>query len=419
MIPRSTRLKGSLTIFSQTRCCPKLKPTEFQLLSCGFASASSPNKTNLDPNPKSNSNSTTSRNPDAKSKSKSRRWLGLTVVTAAAAGAGLCVRSQYGSDRYTLNPDLFTTFKLVSRTPVSSTCSLLTLQPLQEAMNWEVYQEAWQKGLWSVQFKQPQLQIGRDYTPLPPLSSNGVHEHAWDEVDEVDGTLKFLIRRDPGGEVSGYMHSLGIGETLDIRGPNIEFEIPPDVHEVLFIAGGTGIAPALQAAHTLYRTRGEDVRTRMHVIWASRRREDCPGGQSDLSSQPSGSWLSRLWAPIAGKSNKGQETVNAVSSHNITVAQLEDFKKQHPGLFTVDYFVDEEKTLVDKDAILRFTSTASAPLPGALARRKKKLILISGPDGFVSYLAGPKLWVDGKEAQGPLQGLVRQLNLKDWAVWKL
>lgn len=355
-----------------------------------------------------------------KAKIKSRRWLRVTAVTAAAIGAGLYLRSQYGPEKYTLNPTGFTKFEVVSKTPVSSTCSLFTLQPLQIGTNWEVCQQAWGKGMWSVLFKQPQLQIGRDYTPLPPLSSNGAHDHAWDEVDEVDGSLRFLIRKDPGGEVSGYLHNLGLGETVDIRGPQMEFQIPLDVNEVLFIAGGTGIAPALQAAHTLFRTRGDDVQTRMHVIWANRRREDCLGGQNDLSTPSSGSsWWSRLIPSLPWRSKEVQQTGNTGAPPNITVAQLEDFKRQYPGLFTVDYFVDEENTLINKDAVLKFTNTAAAPLPGGLARRRKKLILISGPDGFVSYLAGPKLWVDGKEAQGPLQGLMRQLNLKDWVVWKL
>ncbi|KAL1959961.1 hypothetical protein VTO42DRAFT_629 [Malbranchea cinnamomea] len=355
------------------------------------------------------------------SNTKSRpqfRWLRITVLTAAAVGAGVYIRSQYGPENGTLNPVGFTKFELVSKIPTSSTCSLFTLRPLREGNNWEVYQMAWQKGLWSVQFKQPQLQIGRDYTPLPPLSSNTVHEDAWDEVDEVDGTLKFLIRRDPGGEVSGYLHNLEPGSTVDVRGPQMDFELPADIQEVLFIAGGTGIAPALQTAHTLFRARGGDVRTRMHIIWANRRREDCLGGRSDLYNSLTSSWWSRIITFLTGKPKNEQQIVSA-QTPNITVAQLEDFKAQYPGQFTVDYFVDEENILINKDSIRKFTDSATPPLPGGFARRRKKLILISGPDGFISYLAGPKVWQDGKEAQGPMQGLLRQLDLKDWIVWKL
>jgi hypothetical protein len=34
-------------------------------------------------------------------------------------------------------------------------------------------------------------------------------------------------------------------------------------------------------------------------------------------------------------------------------------------------------------------------------------------------MAGPKLWAQGKELQGPLQGIIKELDLKGWAVWKL
>jgi hypothetical protein len=34
-------------------------------------------------------------------------------------------------------------------------------------------------------------------------------------------------------------------------------------------------------------------------------------------------------------------------------------------------------------------------------------------------MAGPKLWAQGQELQGPLKGVIRELDLKEWAVWKL
>lgn len=343
-----------------------------------------------------------------------RTWLRVTVLTAAAVGIGVCVRTYYGPSNGTLNPAGFTKYQLVSSTPVSPTSCIFTLRPLIEGSNWEVYQQAWLKGLWSVQFKQPQLQIGRDYTPLPPLSDNSIHEHAWDEVDEVDGTLKFLIRRDPRGEVSGYLHNLQPGATVDVRGPQVEYELPSDIQEVLFIAGGTGISPALQAAHTLFKSRGSNEQTRMHVLWANRRGDDCLGGHSDLAVPQTRGWWDKIVASIAGKELQPK---NEGGAQNISVAQLEDLKAQYPGRFTVDYFVDEEGTLVGKGSILNFTNSSRSRPPSRSAKRK--LILISGPDGFVGYLAGPKIWKQGVETQGPLQGLLRQLDVNDWTVWKL
>jgi ferredoxin-NADP reductase len=317
-----------------------------------------------------------------------------------------------------LNPFTFTQYELVSKTPVSSTSSIFCLQPVADP-NHKVYLAAWRKGIWSVQFKQPQLQIGRDYTPLPPISRQ------WNRGEEEPGadneeTLRFLIRRDPYGEVSGYLHCLEPGATVDMRGPLLEYELPSDVQEVLFIAGGTGIAPALQAAHSLFRSKKADGTVRMHILWANRRREDCQGGLSDYVARPKPRSTLSWWAKILGMQGlRGRGvSVPADMRQGLIVRQLEDFKSQFPGRFTVDYFVDEEDTLIRKDSILGFlnsghksTSQQSPPV--------KKVILICGPDGFISYLAGPKMWKDGLEVQGPLQGLLGQLDLKGWTVWKL
>ncbi|KMU89266.1 cytochrome c mitochondrial import factor CYC2 [Coccidioides immitis H538.4] len=215
---------------------------------------------------------------------KRRRWLQITILTVAAGGIGAYLQYREKNPSSTLNPFTFTKYQLISKAPISSTCSVFTLRPVKQAQNYEVYLEAWRKGLWSVQFKQPHLQVGRDYTPLPPIG---------------------------------------------------EDELPID----------------------------EAVR------------------------------------------------------NGFTVSQLEELKLQSRGRLSVDYFVDEENTLIGKETILHFTGQMDKYETDN--RRKTKLILISGPDGFISYLAGPKLWRNGVEIQGPLQGLLEQLNLKGWTVWKL
>jgi len=55
----------------------------------------------------------------------------------------------------------------------------------------------------------------------------------------------------------------------------------------------------------------------------------------------------------------------------------------------------------------------------------KDLLMVSGPDGFVEALAGPKRWHEGKELQGPVGGAIAKLMakkpdlLKDYLVLKL
>ncbi|OJD11724.1 hypothetical protein AJ78_07561 [Emergomyces pasteurianus Ep9510] len=363
------------------------------------------------------------------SRPKQRIWLRGTIVTAVAVAIGGYVRYQQDSSSATLNPYTFTQYELVSKTPVSSTSSIFTLRPVKPGDNDAVYKENWQRGLWSVQFKQPQLQIGRDYTPLPPVEDNLMEEHGGGGKGEGDGALRFLIRKDPHGEVSGYLHNLPPGAKLDIRGPRLDYIIPAGVDEILFIAGGTGIAPALQAAYTLFRNNkraDSQMRTKMHILWANRRREDCLGGASDTSSLPSTTssmpWWKRLFSSGKDKDPSVLEHTpqNAIEK-SLMVQYLEGLKAHYPDTLTVDYFVDEEGLLIGTDSILNFTKPDGEN--GTRERkdspRGRKLILVSGPDGFISYMAGPKMWSGGKEIQGPLQGLIRQLNLKDWSVWKL
>ncbi|KAL2786062.1 hypothetical protein BJX66DRAFT_342527 [Aspergillus keveii] len=373
-----------------------------------FAPARSLNRTQ-----RRHATTTTSTKPSTSSSPSQRRWLRLTVITLTAAGVGACLgwSRDSASSSTTLSPSRFTPYYLVSREPVSATGSLFILKPppKSDGSNLEVYEDAWKTGIWSVMFKQPQLQIGRDYTPLPPVSS------------DVDGDecLRFFIRKDPFGEVSRYLHSLKIGAPIEVRGPRVECEIPPETRTILFIAGGTGIAPALQAGHTLLRRPDLGNRHRIHILWATRQREDCRGGYNDHTSAATNgtrwSWLSRLFSSSQqiAKVPPSESKVDVGTS--AVVKELEALKAQYPGQVTIEYFVDEESTFIGKRSILDFTNSAISS-PG---QRNRHMILVSGPEGFISYMAGPKQWAQGMELQGPLQGIIKDLNLHGWTVWKL
>lgn len=359
----------------------------------------------------SSSSSSSSSLPATSSK---RRWVGLVLVGAAAAGAGAYARSKT-PDNGTLNQETFTKYSLVSREPVSATSSLFTLRPRHPSgRNYDVYEDAWRVGVWSVMFKQPQLQIGRDYTPLPTTAATSL------SVDEeIDGYLRFFIRKDPFGEVSRYLHSLKIGSDIEMRGPKIECAIPEETRDILFIAGGTGIAPALQAGYSLLNRTTRETRPRIHILWASRRREDCIGGESDTpkAPPPRQSWVSSWFGssePIVSNS-QAIPVIDQDQPTSLIVKELEALKSQYPGQVTVDYYLDEENRFIGKKDISGFIESTRP----SEASRKSKMILVSGPEGFISYMAGPKLWAQGKELQGPLQGILNDLDLKDWTVWKL
>ncbi|KAI3403267.2 CYC2 [Candida oxycetoniae] len=147
--------------------------------------------------------------------------------------------------------------------------------------------------IWSVEIKQPDINVVRSYTPLPLYYLKSEYTRSGDKkpllkvldpsVDELDrcGTMCFYVKRYKQGEVSRYITDLDVGDEMEIRGPQVEYKFPyhplkklhqrpifkdlaskvepdnlieatkkdhniPDVDNLNFYAAGTGIAPILQ-----------------------------------------------------------------------------------------------------------------------------------------------------------------------------
>lgn len=347
----------------------------------------------------------------------SRKWQAYVVIGVV----GFTIGSWYRMIWLRKNPDSFQAFQLISKEPVSSTASIFTIKPKPRAGT--VFSPTWKEGIWNVQFKQPQLQIVRAYTPLPPLP---------DELDADDSdTLRFLIRKDArGGEMSSYLHRLPAGATIELRGPHVEYPIGDDVKNVIFIAGGTGIAPAMQVAHAMFD--GLSIRQksekRLHILWANRKTEDCTGATFDTkdevnaavttSGSSAWSWTSLFSSSAQIANDTVVEMEKSSEQPNAVMRQLDNLKSQHGGNLAVSYFVDEQNTYIHTGTIEKALSS----LTGA-ASTEKTQIIISGPPGFITYLAGPKIWQDGEEKQGPLGGRLAQVLGKDGRsdvkVWKV
>ncbi|KAJ4348676.1 uncharacterized protein N0V89_010054 [Didymosphaeria variabile] len=331
----------------------------------------------------------------------------LYICAATIAGGAAYRFLQPESSNASLHPHDFAPYILVDKQPVSSTSAIFTLHDGFGVPEPDSVTEARKRGVWSVQAKQPQLQIARAYTPLPSIS---------DEADEVDGhNLRFLIRKETGGEMSNYLHRLPEGSTIELRGPTVEYKLPQDVKEVIFLAGGTGIAPAMQIAQALQRSPGST----MHLLWANRRREECEGGLNDATVNTSGQ-QSSWWKGLLGLERTAAQKLPVgtpkTANKGLIVQEIEALKERSraaTGELNVQYYVDEEKSFIKPGDLARQMHTE--PVDGAGSR----LILISGPDGFIEYWAGKKLWVDGREVQGRLGGMLAKMDLKDWKVFKL
>lgn len=294
------------------------------------------------------------------------------------------------------DPPRFTPFEIIEKEEISSTAFILTVrcpETLPDHLHVDPYKQWWEKGIWSVEAKQPELQIARSYTPLPPRPG------------EPKDYLRFLIRQEYHGEMSTYLHRLSIGSTIYLRGPHLEYEIPEKIGQVVFFAGGTGIAPALQIAYELLeRKNGKGTQdVTIHIIWANRRQEDCQHEARNTLKRDT-------------PSSNNQVKVNL----NSLTLDLERLQQNYSGQFTIQYFVDEENTILTPKIISKFLNKIiNSRNYKSRSGSTSSLLLVSGPEGFINFIAGPKEWVDNKHAQGGLGGALKNINLANWDIWKL
>ncbi len=153
---------------------------------------------------------------------RSARFWVLALVSASFGGSLLLLLPDRKRAK-SLNPKTFVPFTITSREQVSPTSFVLTVEPAAAAE--ETYAAAWAHGLWSIEVKQPQLQIARDYTPLPPVGGGDDSRSRGTPGPLPAGALRFLLRKIDGGEVSTYLSRLGVGDTVELRGPRLGFDV--------------------------------------------------------------------------------------------------------------------------------------------------------------------------------------------------
>ncbi|KAF3771006.1 hypothetical protein M406DRAFT_246582 [Cryphonectria parasitica EP155] len=326
--------------------------------------------------------------------------------------------------------------RVISNEPVSPTAFVLTIvtpiTSLIETPNTtttrDVLERAWAHGLWSLEFKQPQLQIARNYTPLPPLpdEEDAMTEEEKRMLKVGFCRLRFYMRRYDGGEVSTYLSRLQEGDEVEIRGPHLGFDIDARLGgdaggKLVFLAGGTGIAPALQAATTVLQRRGDvDV----DILWANRSSADCAG--------PIMRQLQALQAAYAqkGRTLRVQcvvdEEGSKVRPQDITRAISVGGRRATAAAAATSstcslHSQQQLEHSTEADDANRGPERRRCNCPseeGGRGGAGKNLFMISGPDGFVGAYVGPKVWAEGAERQGRVGGVVANLMRKDPKTWE-
>lgn len=368
--------------------------------------------------------------------------------------------------------------------------------------NIQAWDKFWARGVWSVEVKQPELMVSRRYTPLPCLerivlpelgagmlkeSSMLVEgEGQGEDGGEKGGELRLLIKFEPEGEVSRWLFGLPVGSTVWFRGPRWEWEYPwygqaskPDESEgrgetivkggkvqeeegvdraIIFLAGGTGVAPALQVGASFFekenrQSLGLNLRSQQKepadplpsrasptpistsprftashhtqktdytILWAVRTPHDIPHQiASDISTLTHLADLQRRQQP------PGQATIKVIThpdSHSkfITSEDIEraltpptiislttppspSLAPPKPWSFSWLRHLSHSVSQLQKGGAE--TNTPSSPTTGP--NSSEKYILISGPEGFISHFSGAK-GTDG-QSQGKVDGVVKEV----------
>lgn len=368
-----------------------------------------------------------------------KRYGRIALGVAALGGIAFYSLTE-SSSKETLNGTTFVPYQITSREAISPDSFVLTVSPRTPNTALPYLNPGtsdWSFPLWSVEFKQPQVQIARHYTPLPPQEGE----------DPRDGTLRFYIRSVGDGEMSNYLGRLRPGEEVWLRGPHQGLDIMKRLGSqkfVTFVAGGTGVAPGLQAAHAVL---GRCDDTHVKILWSVRKREELQAAKPPVRS---------MWEKWTSNPSPTQMSRD-IESPSPLGRQLQAMKARYGDRLMVLVSVDEERTSFSRRQITESTTLpsdhsllpspddASCQLHNQTLHRKisefedrvppcscnsagtagQNLLVVSGPDGFISHFAGQKIWLGGLHTQGSVGGIVSQVFLsnpqleKNWLVLKL
>ncbi|PHH63422.1 hypothetical protein CDD81_6023 [Ophiocordyceps australis] len=396
--------------------------------------------------------------PPASSQARSKAPLLLLVALVVTTGYYVSLPDRRPT---TLNPQSFVPYTITEREVISPTSVLLTVAPREldaEPLFLKPGSALWRYPLWSVEFKQPEVQIARHYTPLPPLHHDNPQQ------------LRFYVRAVAGGEMSTYVTSrLLPGNSVFLRGPHPSFDLlarlpqsrPP---RLVFLAGGTGLVPGMQAAHAVLDARPD---ASVSILWAVRH---CSEVHKSADSWPQASLFSRtlswLWYYSSNKTASPIELSQDIPHPSPITRELLRLKARYGSRLDIRLAVDDQGSSFGPsdlyNAIFADASNPSSTLhpaakscplhsqhmhesvsdlvaPAATqstianapascpcsSDSGKNLFVVSGPEGFVARYTGPKIWRDGVLTQGPVGGVAAKLQRRypslasHWLVLKL
>ncbi|KAI0914443.1 hypothetical protein F4824DRAFT_508893 [Ustulina deusta] len=183
-----------------------------------------------------------------------KEWVPYAALLAVLLGVWKFTSSQ---PKKVLKPDAFQEFELKEKTIISHNVAIyrFKLPSPTDILGLPIGQHI----SIGANIEQPDgttKEIVRSYTPI-----SGDHQ---------PGYFDLLIKSYPTGNISKHLASLGVGQTIKVRGPKGAFVYTPNmVRHFGMVAGGTGITPMLQVVRAIIRGRPTGDKTQVDLIFAN------------------------------------------------------------------------------------------------------------------------------------------------------
>ncbi|SCU85653.1 LAME_0D02212g1_1 [Lachancea meyersii CBS 8951] len=293
---------------------------------------------------------------------------------AAVTISGLAYYCNEKWDQAELSPEHFTKYRISYNDRIDSDHFMLELTPL-ESQKVDLWTAMRSEKLWSVQIKQPECMVVRNYTPLPLEHVGNGRIQRFSKGSYEEGKLFFYLKRYHTGEVARWLSELPEGHVIELRGPYIDHELPKQSndkkssYDIATFTAGTGIAPIAQILLTNTPFAG-----RILMLHSCSTRQD----------------LGPL-KPLLEEALSNKRGV----LHYFESANGRDIRK----------IPNEVMALIPKPHTERESETSISPI----------LSLVCGPDGYLATMTGAKHGL----LQGPVLGLLAQKNWDSSNVFKL
>ncbi|GMM53452.1 oxidoreductase [Maudiozyma humilis] len=293
------------------------------------------------------------------------------TLAATVLGFAYCEWDIHTTWTIELDQDKFTRYRISQRVPIDPHHYILEVKPLsRQSVN--IWKLMTSNKIWSIEVKQPEIMIVRNYTPLPfkLISDKDSENYELEELDIAnddtnEGKLLFYVKNYDSGEVGRWMRHLDVGSRIDLRGPYVEYEIDQQKKNINIMTAGTGIVSALQIL--------------------SQKPADDPVNYNWIHTSNDIAELGKLIDKVTALSKKSN-------------VQLTLFDKKH----------DLRNNLVELVDLIPGNNNDKAFNTAFVS-------LVCGPEGFVKMLAGAKVDLN----QGPIGGILKTKGWSNNNVFKL